>query len=154
MANRHKYHKRYMGMQAMCKPTDTGTDQTTGDSSPCLIYPKPHKIHYPSKQTKLNEIIDALQRSNEDLNRSFNITEALTQWIRYQQIYLPISSDYTLHFYWYLNTHLIIAEEQFLLLINVPIQNRSQQLQIYRKSSSYQFHIVPYQPNTKLTTGT
>ena len=36
---------------------------------------------------KLNEIIDALQRSHEDLNRLFNITDVLTQNIRYQQIY-------------------------------------------------------------------
>ena len=31
---------------------------------------------------KLNEMIDALQRSNEDLNRLFNITEVLTQHIQ------------------------------------------------------------------------
>ena len=44
MANRHSYHKRYMGNQATCKPTDTCTDQATGDSSPCHIYPKCHRI--------------------------------------------------------------------------------------------------------------
>ena len=32
---------------------------------------------------RLNEIIDALQRLNEDLGRLFNITEVLTQCIRY-----------------------------------------------------------------------
>ena len=37
---------------------------------------------------KLNEMTDALQRLNEDLNRLFNITEALTQSIRYQQMYI------------------------------------------------------------------
>ena len=37
---------------------------------------------------KLNEIIDALQRSNADLNKLFNITEVLTQCIRYQQMYI------------------------------------------------------------------
>ena len=37
---------------------------------------------------KLDEIIDALQRSNEDLDRLFNITEVLTQCIRYQQMYI------------------------------------------------------------------
>ena len=41
-------------------------------------------------------------------------------------IHLPIPSDYTLHSYWYLNTHVLITEGQFLLLINVPIQNRAQ----------------------------
>ena len=37
-------------------------------------------------------------------------------------MHLPISSDDTFHFYWYLNTHILIAEGQFLLLIDVPIQ--------------------------------
>ena len=46
-------------------------------------------------------------------------------------MHLPISLDNTLHFYWYLNTHVLIADGQFLLLIDVPIQNRAQQLQIY-----------------------
>ena len=47
-------------------------------------------------------------------------------------MHLPISWDDTLHFYQYLNTLVLIAEGQFLLLINVPIQNRVQQLQIYK----------------------
>ena len=142
---------------------------------------------------KLIEIIDALQRTNEDLDRLFNIAEFLTQHIRYQQMYvymctiliylrdsvtymrqvvihmmdyvdavttsvlspdilpvedmrnlirhiesellsmmhLPISSDNTLHFYWYLSTYVLIADGQVLLLIDVPMQNRAQQLQIY-----------------------
>ena len=136
----------------------------------------------------------ALQRSNEDLDRLFNITETLMNYIRYQQMYiymctilaylrdshiymrqvtipmmdyvaaattnvlspyilpvedlrnmlrlieselpsmmhLPISSDNTLLFYWYLNTHVLIADGKFLLLIDMPIQNRAQQLQIYK----------------------
>ena len=46
-------------------------------------------------------------------------------------MHLPISSGNTLHFYQYLNTHVLIVDGQFLLLINMPIQNRAQQLQIY-----------------------
>ena len=46
-------------------------------------------------------------------------------------MHLPISSDNTLHFYQYLNTHVLIGDRQFLLLINIPKQNRAQQLQIY-----------------------
>ena len=46
-------------------------------------------------------------------------------------MHLPISSDVTLHLYWYLLTHVWIAG-QFLFLINVPIQNRAEQLQIYK----------------------
>ena len=37
-----------------------------------------------------------------------------------------------LHFYRYLHTHVLIGNKQFLLLIDVPIQDRSQQLSIYK----------------------
>ena len=47
-------------------------------------------------------------------------------------MHLPVSSEDTLHFYCYLHTHVLIANQQFLLLIDVPIQNCSQQLSIYK----------------------
>ena len=47
-------------------------------------------------------------------------------------LHLPASSEDTLHFYCYLCTHVLIANKQFLLLIDVPIQDRSQQLAIYK----------------------
>ena len=43
-------------------------------------------------------------------------------------LHLPVSPDYTLHFYRYLCTHVLIENKQFLLLIDVPIQDRSQQI--------------------------
>ena len=36
-------------------------------------------------------------------------------------MHLPISSEDALHFYRYLCTHVLIADEQFLLLFDVPI---------------------------------
>ena len=47
-------------------------------------------------------------------------------------LHLPVSSEDTLHFYKYLCIHVLIANKQFLLLIDVPIQDRSQQLSIYK----------------------
>ena len=47
-------------------------------------------------------------------------------------LHLPVSSEDTLHFYCYLCTHVLITNKQFLLLINVPIQDWSQQLSIYK----------------------
>ena len=44
---------------------------------------------------------------------------------------LPISLDDTLHFYQYLKTHVLLANGQVLLLIDVPIEDKAQQLQIY-----------------------
>ena len=46
-------------------------------------------------------------------------------------LHLPVSSENTLHFYCYLCTHDLITNRQFLLLIDVPIQDQSPQLSIY-----------------------
>ena len=40
-------------------------------------------------------------------------------------LHLPISPEDTLHFYRYLCTHILIKIKQFLLLIDIPIQDRS-----------------------------
>ena len=47
-------------------------------------------------------------------------------------LHLPISSEDTLHFYRYLCTHIVIENKQFLLLIDVPIQDRSGQITIHQ----------------------
>ena len=40
-------------------------------------------------------------------------------------LHLPIPPEDTLHFYRYLCTHILIENKQFLLLIDIPIQDRS-----------------------------
>ena len=45
-------------------------------------------------------------------------------------MHLPVSLDDALHFCRYLHTHILVAEEQFLLLIDIPIQDHTQQLEI------------------------
>ena len=47
-------------------------------------------------------------------------------------LHLPISPEDTLHFYRYLHTNVLIENKQFLLLIDVPIQDRSQQITIHQ----------------------
>ena len=47
-------------------------------------------------------------------------------------LHLPVSSEDTLHFYRYLHNHVLIANKQFLFLIDVPIQDRSQLHSIYK----------------------
>ena len=47
-------------------------------------------------------------------------------------LHLPISPEDTRHFYRYLHTHILIQNKQFLLLIYVPILDRSQQLTIHQ----------------------
>ena len=47
-------------------------------------------------------------------------------------LHLPISPVDTLHFYRYLCTHVLIENNQFLLLINIPIQDRAHQIMIHQ----------------------
>ena len=47
-------------------------------------------------------------------------------------MHLPIPSSDPLHFYRYLQMHVLVEENQFLLLIDVPIKDRAQQIQIYQ----------------------
>ena len=47
-------------------------------------------------------------------------------------MHLPMSSEDTLNFYRYLHTHILIADKQFLLLIDVPIQDHAQQIEVYK----------------------
>ena len=46
-------------------------------------------------------------------------------------LHLPVPSEETLHFYRYLHTHVLIADEQFLLIIDVSIQDLAQQCKTY-----------------------
>ena len=50
-------------------------------------------------------------------------------------LHLPVSPDDALHFYRYLCTHILIENKQFLLLIDMPIQDRSWQVTIYMRFS-------------------
>ena len=56
-------------------------------------------------------------------------------------MHLPISPDNTLHFYLYLRTHVLIADGQFLLLIDVTYKTEHNSFK-FMKSSVYQFHTV------------
>ena len=47
-------------------------------------------------------------------------------------LHLPISPVDTLHFYRYLCTHVLIENKQFLLLIDIPIQDRAHQIMIHQ----------------------
>ena len=47
-------------------------------------------------------------------------------------MHLPISSEDALYFYRYLCTHVLIADKQIFLLINVPRQDLAQQMKIYK----------------------
>ena len=47
-------------------------------------------------------------------------------------LHLPISPVNTLHFYRYLHTHVLIKNRQFLLLIDIPIQDRACQITIHQ----------------------
>ena len=66
----------------------------------------------------------------EDLRKMLLHTEGVLPLI----MHLPVSSEDTLHYYIYLHTHVLIADEQLLLLIDVPIRIMHSNLK-YIKSS-------------------
>ena len=47
-------------------------------------------------------------------------------------LHLPISPADTLHFYSYLHRHVLIENKQFLLLIDIPIQDRACQITVHQ----------------------
>ena len=55
-------------------------------------------------------------------------------------IHLAVSSEDTLHFCRYLCTHILVTDKEFFLLINVPIQDCAQQLEIHEVFNL----VIPY----------
>ena len=47
-------------------------------------------------------------------------------------LHLPILQEDTLHFYRYLHTHVLIENKQFLLLTDIPIQDRAHQITVHQ----------------------
>ena len=47
-------------------------------------------------------------------------------------LHLRISPEDTLHFYQYLHAHILIENKQFLLLIDIPIQDRACQISVHQ----------------------
>ena len=67
-------------------------------------------------------------------------------------LHLPISPEDTLHFYRYLRTHVLIENKQFLLLIDIPIQDRAHQItvhQVFTLDIPYGNYSAHYDINTK-----
>ena len=67
-------------------------------------------------------------------------------------LHLPISPEDTLHFYRYLPTHVLIENKQFLLLIDIPIQDRACQItihQVFTLDIPHRNYSAHYDINTK-----
>ena len=67
-------------------------------------------------------------------------------------LHLPISPEDTLHFYRYLHTQVLIENKQFLLLIDIPIQERACQItvhQVFTLTIPYRNYSAHYDINTR-----
>ena len=67
-------------------------------------------------------------------------------------LHLPILPEDTLHFYRYLPTHVLIENKQFLLLIDIPIQDRACQItihQVFTLDIPHRNYSAHYDINTK-----
>ena len=85
MAYRHSYHKRYKEIK---QHVNQLIHHKANNKTLVHVISILNVTVYAAKvnRQQLNEVMDALQRSNEDLDRLFNITEVLTQCISYQQM--------------------------------------------------------------------
>ena len=67
-------------------------------------------------------------------------------------LHLLISPEDTLHFYIYLHTHVLIENKQFLLLTDIPIQERAHQItihQVFTMDISHGNYSAHYDINTR-----
>ena len=67
-------------------------------------------------------------------------------------LHLPTSPEDTLHFYRYLHTHVLIENKQFLLLIDIPIQDRACHItvhQVFTLDIPHGNYSAHYDVNTK-----
>ena len=77
---------------------------------PPLVYLSPHVLPIMDLQNMLRHIADILPPT----------------------LHLTISPEDTLHFYRYMHTHILIEYKQFLLLIDIPIQDRAHQITVHQ----------------------
>ena len=67
-------------------------------------------------------------------------------------LHLPISPEDTLYFHRYLHIHVLIENKQFLLLVDIPIQDRVHQItvhQVYSLDIPHRNYSASYDVNTK-----
>ena len=76
----------------------------------------------------INTLMDKVWTTSHDINNLYNLTTSLATSINFNQMMLHIR----LVFANYLHTHIVIKNKQFLLLIDVPIQDRSHQITIHQ----------------------
>ena len=89
------------------------------DSLSCIRMVSTHSMDYIDAAT--SETLSPHLLPIMDLQKMLlHISETLPS-----TLHMPVSPDDTLHFYRYLHTHVLIATKQFLLLIDVSIQDRS-----------------------------
>ena len=111
---------------------------------------------------KLNEVLDVLQKVNKNVNILFNITDVLTQYLRYHQIYtyahtilaylmdcLTYMRHVTTHTMDYINA----AMTNILLLALLPLELRSMLRHIESQLPSI-MHLLILLDDNSISTGT
>ena len=94
----------------------------------CLTYMRQVGIHTMDYvEATMNNILSPDMLPVGELRTMFRHTEVQLPSITHLSILL----DNMLYFYWYLKTHMLVADGQLLLLLDAAIQDRAQQLQIY-----------------------
>ena len=85
LANREGHHKEYERNQV----NSLIQEQTQKQETLVHIISTLNVTRYTTwvNRKKLNEVMDAVQKANEDMNILLNVTDVLMQHLRYHQIY-------------------------------------------------------------------
>ena len=96
LANRDDHYKGYNRDKTLNKLTNT-KKQTQEEETLVHVISVLNITRYATQvnRLKINEVINALQKANQDMNILLNITDVLTQCLRYHQIYTYACIIYT-----------------------------------------------------------
>ena len=87
MADRDSYYKGYKRNKAVSKFTNTKKTQQQETLVHVISILNSTRYATQLNRQKINEVMDALQKANQDMNILLNITDVLIQCLRYHQIY-------------------------------------------------------------------
>ena len=111
LAHRNCHHKIYSQYQNMNKPIHCHAHITMQHPGPYCVNIEHHQISHTSKYGhSINNIIDAVCTTSQDIHNLYNLTTSLATSINFNQMILPIRSVFanlwdSLHYLQTVSTH-------------------------------------------------
>ena len=92
MAHRNCHHKRHSQHQNLNKPTHCHAGITIQHPGPYCVNLEHHQICTQANRHSINNLIDAVHTTSQDINNLYNLTTSLATSINFNQMILHIRS--------------------------------------------------------------